>query len=187
MGASEGHHPEATAPPAVQQALCAVCKEAAVQRCEDCFDEEEGPLYLCAKDACFDANHPERLRRKHRKSLVALSSKGKRPETCCPAHTSYPLELWCFQCSTFVCALCCLHGEHTGHEAPLVADAWKGIQEQLRETMKQVEEENAVSRERLGQLKKVQDGLASGNGAVGDARRALEEVKALFLAKVDAL
>eukprot|EP00754_Rhynchopus_humris_P032897 Rhum_TRINITY_DN15434_c6_g2::Rhum_TRINITY_DN15434_c6_g2_i4::g.156391::m.156391 len=176
MGASEGHHPEATAPPAVQQALCAVCKEAAVQRCEDCFDEEDGHLYLCAKDACFVAQHGEResLRRKHRKSLVAWDSRAQWTNKCCATHKGNPLALWCVDCSTVVCALCCLHREHTGHNTSRVVDAWKGIQEQLQAAMGPLEAENAKNRERLRQLREEQDGLASGNGAVGDARRALE-------------
>ena len=188
MGASECHHPEASAPPAVEHALCVVCKEAAVQRCEECFDEEEGHLYLCAKDACFEAQHPERLRRKHRKSLVSWDRKAQWTDKCCATHKGNLLAVWCRDCSTVVCALCCLHGEeHTGHNTSLVINAVKGIQEQLQATMEQLEDENVKNRERLRQLKEEEDGLASGNGAVGDARRALQEVKALFLAKVDAL
>eukprot|EP00754_Rhynchopus_humris_P032896 Rhum_TRINITY_DN15434_c6_g2::Rhum_TRINITY_DN15434_c6_g2_i10::g.156416::m.156416 len=162
------------APPDVEQALCGVCKEAAAQRCEECFDEEEGHLYLCAKDACSDAQHSERQRRKHRKSLVAWDSRAQWTAKCCATHKGNPLALWCVDCSTVVCALCCLHGEHTGHNTSRVVDAWKGIQEQLQAAMGQLEAENAKNRERLRQLREEQDGLASGNGAVGDARRALE-------------
>ena len=188
MGASECHHPEPTAPPAVGQTLCVVCKEAAVQRCEECFDDEEGHLYLCAKDACFEAQHLERQRRKHRRSLVSWDRKAQWTDKCCATHEGNVLALWCVDCSTVVCALCCLHGgEHTGHSTSLVIDAVKEIQDQLQATMEQLEDENVKNRERLRQLKEEQDGLASGNGAVGDARRALQEVKALFLAKVDAL
>ena len=187
MVAAECYFPEPSAPPAVTQALCVECKEAAVQRCEECFDEEEGHLYLCAKDACFDSVHPERQRRKHRKSLVAWNSPATRDDECCATHLSNVLELWCVDCSTLVCALCCSHGAHAGHKRSLVSDAAKGMQAQLQATMDQLEDENVKSSERLWQLKEEEDGLASGNGAVGDARRALQEVKALFLAKVDAL
>ena len=192
MGTSGCYHPEATAPPgpAVEQALCVVCKHPAVQRCEECFDEEEGHLYFCAKDACFDAQHGEheRVRRKHRKSLVSWDSKAQWTDKCCATHKGNPLAVWCIDCSTVVCALCCLHGgEHTGHDTSLVLDAWKEIQDQLQTTMEQLEDENVKNRERLRQLKEEEDGLASGNSAINNARRALQEVKALFLAKVDAL
>ena len=152
-------------------------RQAAVQRCEACSDDEEGCLYLCAQEACFDKMHP--FARKHRKSLVAWDSKAKWADKCCATHKGNVLALWC--------ALCCLHGEHTAHKTNLVSDVWKQLQGHLRATMDQLEDDNAKNRERLRQLKEEQDELASGNGTVDDARRALHEVKALFLAKVDAL
>ena len=184
MGVAECGPHEASAPP---HALCVVCKEAAAQRCEDCCDEEEGHLYLCAKDACFDATHNVRNSGKHRKSLVAWNSKAKWTDKCCETHKGDPLALWCSTCATLVCALCCSHGEHNGHETRLVTDAWKGLQAQLRATVDYLEEENVRSRERLRRLTEEQEELRSGKGAVGDARRILHEMKAELLAKVEAL
>ena len=172
---------------ALPHVLCVECKEAAVQRCDDCFDEEEGHLYLCAKDACFDATHNVRNSGKHRKSLVAWNSKAKWTDKCCETHKGNPLALWCSTCAAPVCTLCCSHGEHYGHETSLVTESWKDLQEQLRKTMGKLEKENVRSRERLRRLTEEQEELRSGKGAVGDARRILHEMKAELLAKVEAL
>eukprot|EP00754_Rhynchopus_humris_P032902 Rhum_TRINITY_DN15434_c6_g2::Rhum_TRINITY_DN15434_c6_g2_i9::g.156409::m.156409 len=177
------------APPDVEQALCGVCKEAAAQRCEECFDEEEGHLYLCAKDACFDAQHGirESLRRKHRESLAVWNSKAKWTDKCCATHKDNVLALWCADCACLACMLCCMYGEHKEHKTSLVADAWTGLKAQLLQTGEQLEEENTANRECLQKLTKEQDELASGEGVVGAAKRALDEAQATFTAKVQAL
>ena len=184
--AADGHNspPEPSAP---EHALCLVCKEAAVHRCEECFDEEEGHLYLCAKDACFDSTHNARNSCKHRKSLLPWNARAKWVDRCCATHRGNVLALWCWTCSALACALCCSHGEHRGHATSLVADARRLMQSPQQARMAQLDDESGRCGERLRQLTEEHDALASGGGAVGAARRALDEVAALLAAKVATL
>eukprot|EP00754_Rhynchopus_humris_P000264 Rhum_TRINITY_DN10174_c1_g1::Rhum_TRINITY_DN10174_c1_g1_i1::g.37143::m.37143 len=88
--------PEPSAP---EHALCLACKEAAVHRCEGCFDEEEGHLYLCAKDACFDSTHNAHNSSRHRRSLLPWNARARWVGRCCASHGGNVLALWCGTCS----------------------------------------------------------------------------------------
>ena len=183
--AADGGHPEPTAP-ALPQASCFVCEQPAAQRCEECADEE-GHLYLCALESCFDATHNARNAGKHRKTLAVWNAAPKWTDKCCPTHKDNVLALWCADCASLACMLCCMYGEHKEHKTSLVADAWTELKAQLLETMGQLEGENTANRACLQQLKEERDELASGEGVVGAARRALNEAQARFTAKVQAL
>eukprot|EP00754_Rhynchopus_humris_P032626 Rhum_TRINITY_DN15420_c1_g10::Rhum_TRINITY_DN15420_c1_g10_i1::g.155661::m.155661 len=177
-------------PSTPKYAKCFVCQEAAAFHCEKCFDEENGRLYLCGKEECFDATHSAHTSGTHRKSLLPWDAATKWTEKRCKAqeHKNSVLALWCETCSALLCPLDHWCGdEHKKHKVSLIAKVWRVQQRDAEGMIQQLDDEVMACSGRLEQLVEEQDALASGRGAVGAARRALDQVEALVAAKVSKL
>ncbi|XP_015507696.1 tripartite motif-containing protein 14, partial [Parus major] len=76
------------------------------------------------------------------------------PRLCCAVHAGRPLELFCEDCGSCVCALCPALGAHRGHRACLLAHAVCRTQESMALCLKNLEErkeQEAGNRRRIQQ------------------------------------
>lgn len=181
--------------------LCSQCQEVFCRRCGTAVHQRgrmarhQLQALSCEAEAAKKATpspreapkvQTDRLGEKSRlpstlQKLMALNQLS-RTFYACPEHPQEPLNYFCLQCqSECICAECCLHGRHRGHEVQSVSEAGRGIASEVDDLLEALCSHQESLKSLLGRIQELRLELAQ---ALAEAQQQMQQQMQKAIAEV---